>query len=605
MSILSFQQRAFTLASIISVIIFLNSATTSVNCKSFNWRSSSGSGDDYKVVCYYSNWAQYRPKPASYFPEDIDPQLCTHVIFAFAKINEASELEPFEWNDDSTDWSRGMYNRTIELKKKNRKLKVLIAVGGWNLNSLPFSNMAQDDMLRGKFVRKSVNFLKKRQFDGLDIDWEYPANRDTEHRPDDKQAFTLLCQDLSSAFEPHGLLLTAAVAAGEKYIESAYELAEIHKHLDFINLMAYDLHGSWDNSTGHNAGLFSRTFDRDQLLNVDYAVQRWIGQVPSKKLVLGLPTYGRSFLIDKKFEKCPLTDTPVVGPASAGKYTREAGFMAYYEICQKILNKQLSYVWNEEQKVPYAYSKNSPSSDPTKTVWVGFDDVTAFKHKADYIKKYQLGGGMIWALDMDDFTGEMCHQGKYPLLTTLSVELGIVKRSLPNPSVLWGKMHQDKPVEEKDFMLKTPAIIDESDVDMFGLMKNDQLQIYSYCQCKNGTHSLFSRTQLSTEDEPIKDSTYSYTIDCDRKLFYSSNESPPDNHRFKKPMIPQNKNKNAGGDDDEDSGSEKKGKKLDNNSIWSMFGIKTSSSAASTFERPENIPTTIGIFLICYFFQNH
>lgn len=84
----------------------------------------------YKIVCYYTNWAQYRPKPGIYFPEDIDPSLCTHIIFAFGKINDNSELQAFEWNDESTDWAPGMYKRTIDLKKKNKDLKVLIAVGG-------------------------------------------------------------------------------------------------------------------------------------------------------------------------------------------------------------------------------------------------------------------------------------------------------------------------------------------------------------------------------------------------------------------------------------------------------------------------------------------
>ena len=84
----------------------------------------------YKVVCYYTNWAQYRTKPATFFPENVNASLCTHVIFAFAKINDASELSSYEWNDESTDWSKGMYERIGMLKKDNKNLKVLVAVGG-------------------------------------------------------------------------------------------------------------------------------------------------------------------------------------------------------------------------------------------------------------------------------------------------------------------------------------------------------------------------------------------------------------------------------------------------------------------------------------------
>ena len=51
------------------------------------------------------------------------------IIYAFAKL-EDDRLEPFEWNDLSTSWSTGMYQRTLDLKKQNPNLKILIAIGG-------------------------------------------------------------------------------------------------------------------------------------------------------------------------------------------------------------------------------------------------------------------------------------------------------------------------------------------------------------------------------------------------------------------------------------------------------------------------------------------
>ena len=58
-------------------------------------------------MCYYTNWSQYRPGDGRFVPENVDPFLCTHVIYAFAKLS-GNHLAPFEWNDDSTDWSTGM-----------------------------------------------------------------------------------------------------------------------------------------------------------------------------------------------------------------------------------------------------------------------------------------------------------------------------------------------------------------------------------------------------------------------------------------------------------------------------------------------------------------
>ena len=61
----------------------------------------------YVRVCYYTNWAQYRPAPAKFQPEDIDPTLCTHIIYAFAVV-KSHVIKPYEWNDESQPWSKGM-----------------------------------------------------------------------------------------------------------------------------------------------------------------------------------------------------------------------------------------------------------------------------------------------------------------------------------------------------------------------------------------------------------------------------------------------------------------------------------------------------------------
>lgn len=51
-------------------------------------------------VCYFTNWAQYREGDARYTVEDIDANLCTHIVYSFAKINKAERSLQFtEWND--------------------------------------------------------------------------------------------------------------------------------------------------------------------------------------------------------------------------------------------------------------------------------------------------------------------------------------------------------------------------------------------------------------------------------------------------------------------------------------------------------------------------
>ena len=63
-------------------------------------------------VCYHTNWSQYRNRPAKFYPENIDPNLCTHIIYSFAKLI-GNKLAAYEWNDESTPWMKGMYAKHI------------------------------------------------------------------------------------------------------------------------------------------------------------------------------------------------------------------------------------------------------------------------------------------------------------------------------------------------------------------------------------------------------------------------------------------------------------------------------------------------------------
>ncbi|CAH1162865.1 unnamed protein product [Phaedon cochleariae] len=351
------------------------------------------------IVCYYV------PAYGNIGPEDLDPSLCTHLNYAFVRLDEKGNLY---FGNEYLDITKGYYERTVALKERNPKLKVLLSVG--DTDAAVFSKVAASHVTRRVLVNSTVDWLTRYSFDGLDVHWEKPA-------PDDAENFVNLLRDLREAFDSRGWLLSAAVYPNPS---PGYDVVKISKFLHMINLMCYDFYGPWSSTTGQNSPLFASTLDtpyqRDNL-NIAAALSQWLNAgAPKDKVNVGVPFYGRLFTLASPYAGVPFYRrlftfiSPIQHFLHAPIDQTKTSSLSYLEICKKY--KNWTTAWDNEQKNHYKY---------TSTQWLGYDDEESIRYKARYVASQGVAGMMIWQISQDDVEGKCTR--KQNLLKVINEEL--------------------------------------------------------------------------------------------------------------------------------------------------------------------------------------
>ncbi|QSF44156.1 glycosyl hydrolase family 18 protein [Paenibacillus tianjinensis] len=396
---------------------------------------------NYKVVGYYASWAAYG---RAFNVTDIDPTKMNVINYAFADIcwngihgnPDPTGPNPVTWScqneqgqtisvpngtivlgdpwidaqksfgdDKWDDPIKGNLKQLWKLKEKNPNLKTVISVGGWTWSNR-FSDVAATAATREVFANSAVDFIRKYQMDGVDLDWEYPVSgglAGNSYRAEDKQNYVLLLQKIREKLNAAGTadgktyLLTIASGAGPAYIQNN-NLSGIAAVVDWINIMTYDFNGSWNTTTGHNAPLYydpaaaSSGLTEPANYNIDKAVTSYLSAgVPAGKLVLGMPFYGRGW------GGAPSTGNGQYqvssGISSTG--TWEKGNYDFNDLEANYINKNgYTRYWNNTSKVPYLYN-------PSTQTYISYDDVESIGYKISYLKSKGLAGAMFWETSGD------------------------------------------------------------------------------------------------------------------------------------------------------------------------------------------------------------
>ena len=84
--------------------------------------------DAKKVVCYFTSWAYYRRGEGKFTPADIEADLCTHIVYAYASLDPDEGTSVIS-QDTGVDFDRGYYKGVTGLRSRGKK--VMLALGGW------------------------------------------------------------------------------------------------------------------------------------------------------------------------------------------------------------------------------------------------------------------------------------------------------------------------------------------------------------------------------------------------------------------------------------------------------------------------------------------
>lgn len=314
---------------------------------------------DKLVVGYYPDWNRTLLPPAA-----IPYQSLTHILHAFLLPNP----------DGTVPGISGFGYADLVQTAHANNVKVLVSLGGWG-GSGGFSPMCADTAARRRFVAAMTDFCASTGYDGVDVDWEYPANAT------DRTNFRILVGELRQSLNsltPHRFISIATPSTG--WSGQWFDVAGMMNDLDWIGMMTYDFYGSWTAKAGPNSALYGN-FSTNSEGWVDYSVSYYLGRgVPQARLLIGIPLYGWVF------------------NASSLYGTSTGATQASYASIIPRLQQGWVRHWDDVGNVPYMINGAG-------TQLISYDDSLSVATKCDYVVSKALGGAIVWALGQDKLGG--------------------------------------------------------------------------------------------------------------------------------------------------------------------------------------------------------
>jgi len=327
------------------------------------------------------------------FPALSQVQHVTHVILAFLRSDA--------FNDDmQVEWPTFLDVKAVR-QRFSPDTKVMVAIGGWG-DTAGFEAAASTGSGRKRFATNVARMLELTRLDGVDVDWEYPGGNGEDYKqvPNEQKtwqtdAFPLLLAEIRMAVGSERLISAAVPGRlADMMAFTRKTVPRIMNHVDFLNVMTYDLMNRRDNITMHHSAI------SNSLVAVDAYISA--GAAP-KQLNLGFGFYVKWFKTEH--EDCAKGNpvgcrTVLMEDPNSGADLGKCGAFAWHDDVPRELeqsfSKALQHGRYDEKHGGYYYW------DEGEDIWWTFDTADAISRKFPaVVATRRLGGVFAWGLGED------------------------------------------------------------------------------------------------------------------------------------------------------------------------------------------------------------
>lgn len=324
------------------------------------------------------------------FADSLPLKHLTHVVYFGVDIAASGEFNLYEAEGQLEPGINKMNSN--EFSKLHRQLKLsgkksIILVKAFTQEQI--SGLVNNPKSTTKAIDNIVNLVIEKQFDGVNIDFEYVGTPD--QKTIDNYSKFMYSLNWACKIRSPGCEVSTDTFADASTKNRLWDLNKLKDSVDYIVIMAYDYHRASSTQAGPIAPLRGgcSTGGRvDSTVCLEYDVLGSVAdnlkQIPPEKIVLGIPFYGYEW--------------QTAGTDFLANTYEKTGGTATYKRIQDLLSapdqvSSLSALWSQSTLSPYIVYKEG-----TSIFQIHYEDARSLGLKLDLVNQTNLRGIGIWAL---------------------------------------------------------------------------------------------------------------------------------------------------------------------------------------------------------------